>query len=844
MSDSAFIARMRGMRQSNGPMLRRHPRITDVSVRNRLRLLPLPLCIALALPAWAADPAEEWRLCPIEDVVPPFTGAPAPTSTADQRAAQPTDIEGDTLEADKGSEATFQGNVSLNRGDQFLHTDKLTYSSETQEYVAEGNVHYQDSTMRVLADRAEGSQKDDTHRIEDVRYQLTERRGNGGADRIELKGDQGTLVRSTYSTCSPSQRAWELRAREIDIDSAGGMGVAHGATLRIGNVPVMYMPWFLFPVDDRRRSGLLYPSLSLSGRNGFDWKQPIYLNLAPNYDATLYPRIMTDRGQALGGEFRWLYENGSGQMSGNWMPSDDLPDKDPGRYTDVNQVVIPRDQMPDKNRGQFALTAKHNVNSDWYANANLGWVSDLYYLQDFSNSLYGISAYSIRSDVGLYGRGQHWEAGLMADHYQLADYTLTDANLPFDRLPRVYGRWAQPFATWLEAGADGEAVRFQHDVKGGGSRIDLKPYISMPLEGASWFLLPKIAWRYTGYQLDSDTAATQATSRAQQFARDNGIAYTPALDAQFLDKTPSRSLPIASLDAGLFFDRNTTIRGDRYLHTLEPRIYYLNAPFRNQDAIPLFDTNTMTFSWGQLFRDNRYTGPDRQIDANQITAALSTRLISEDDGRERLSASLGQIHYLDDSKVTVPGETPLEKGKSAWVAEASVSPSDRWNISAAYQWDPKFRREDLASLRARYLLRDLGIVNIGYRYRRDLVEQADFSFLYPINDNWSVVGRYYYSFLDSKPLESIAGVQWDSCCLAIRVVARRYLNDRSGNLNNSLQVEFELKGLSSIGQDTERVLRRAILGYERDDLYLVPPSSAQRLNNSGSVPGSTPDPNL
>ena len=796
------------------------------------------------MPAQAADENEDWRLCPIEDVVPPFTGAPAPTGTVEQRAIQPTDIEGDTLEANEGTEAIFQGNVSLNRGDQRLHTDKLIYSADTETYVAEGNVHYEDSAMRVIAKRAEGSQKDDSHTIEDVRYQLTERRGNGGAERIELQGDQGTLVRSTYSTCSPSERAWELRARRIDVDSAEGFGVARGATLRLGKVPIMYMPWFMFPVDDRRRSGLLYPGISLSGRNGFDYKQPIYLNLAPNYDATLTPRIMTDRGESLAGEFRWLYENGSGQVSGNWMPSDDLPDNDPGRYTDANGVIIPRDQMPDKDRGQFALNAKHNINSDWYAHAHLGWISDVYYLQDFSNSLYGISAYSVHSDAGLYGRGRYWEASLMADHYQLADYTLTEANLPYDRLPRAYARWAQPFATWLEAGIDSEVVRFQHDDKGGGSRLDLKPYISMPLEGASWFLLPKRAWRYTGYQIDSDTAATVASTRAQQFAADNGIAYTPALDAQFFDRTPTRSLPIASLDAGLFFDRNTTIRGDRYLHTLEPRIYYLNAPFRNQDAIPLFDTNTMTFSWGQLFRDNRYTGADRQTDANQITTALSTRLINEEDGRERLSASIGQIQYLDSSRVTLPTEPPVEQGKSAWVAEASVSPSDRWNISATYQWDPKFRQEDLSSLRARYLLKDSGIVNLGYRYRRDLTEQADFSFLYPINNTWSVVGRYYYSFLDKKTLESLAGVQWESCCLAVRLVARRYLNDRSGDLNNSLQVEFELKGLSSIGQDTERVLRRAILGYDRDDLYLVPPSSVQRLNNSGDAANTTPDPTL
>jgi LPS-assembly protein len=224
---------------------------------------------------------------------------------------------------------------------------------------------------------------------------------------------------------------------------------------------------------------------------------------------------------------------------------------------------------------------------------------------------------------------------------------------------------------------------------------------------------------------------------------------------------------------------------------------------------------------------------------------VTTRLIGEDDGRERLTLSLGQIKYFDTSRVVMPGEPPVQQGKSAWVAETTVAPSDRWNITAAYQWDPQYRGTNLASLRARYLIGDAGIVNIGYRYRRDaisrndLFEQADFSFLYPVNDNWSVVGRYYYSLLDNKALEQLAGVQWESCCLAVRVLGRRYLKNRTGDLNSSLQIEFELKGLGSAGQDTGRILRRAILGYDRDDLYLVPPSSVN-FTDSDLVPDPIP----
>lgn len=815
-------------------------------MRNTFRLLPLSLCIALALPVQAAEDAGNWRLCPVGDAVPAFGDAPAPVGTPDPelRTTQPTDIEGDELQDTQAQQTLVQGNVQLRRGDQFLGTDRLTYSSKTGDYTAEGSVRYQDSGMRIVAERAEGNQESDTHTISDLRYQLIERRGNGGADRIELQGEHGALIGSTYSTCAPSQRGWELRARRIDIDTEKGMGVARNATVRIGKVPVLYVPWLTFPIDDRRRTGLLYPSISLSGRNGFDWKQPIYLNLAPNYDATLIPRLMSDRGIVLGGQFRWLYEQGRGEVSGNWMPKDKLPENEPDRYLlDLNGNPILGATLPDSNRGQFGLGAIHNFNPSWYASTNLGWISDTHYLEDFSNSLYGVSSYSIRSEAGLFGRGRNWSASLMADHYQLADYTLTDANLPYDRLPRALAHWALPFGRVFETGIDAEAVRFDHQVFDAGSRLDVKPYVSMDLEGPSWFVRPKLAWRYSGYQIDNGLATAIATQRAQDFATRNGAPLTPDLIAGFTDSAPTRSLPITSVDAGVYFDRETDILGERYLNTLEPRLYYLNVPYRDQTGLPLFDTGPMTFSWGQLFRDNRYTGPDRQTDANQLTTALTTRLISQDDGRERLAASIGQIRYFDSSRVTVPGEVPVEQGKSAWIADVGVSPSDRWTINATYQWDPKFRRQDLASLRARYLIGDNGVVNVGYRYRRDLIEQADLSFLYPLNDNWSLVGRYYYSLFDRKELETIAGVQWESCCLAVRVVGRRYLRNRTGDLNNSIQVEFELKGLGSAGQNSARVLRRAILGYDRDDLYLVPPSSVQRTSNPGDA-DQTPDPTL
>ncbi|MGN6223394.1 LPS assembly protein LptD [Pseudoxanthomonas sp.] len=797
-------------------------------MRPVLRLLPLPFSIALCLPALAADEKpESWALCPIQDPVPVFEGAPQPaagTNSEQARAAranQDTSIVGDKL---GGTEQNleYQGNVALVRGDQYLGADNLTYDQEKDTYSAEGHVRYQDAGIRLVAESARGDQNADRHQIDNLQYQLVSRRGNGGADRIDMKGPEGSLLHSTYSTCDPADRRWELRSRRIDVNTETGWGVAHGATVRLGHVPVLYMPWFKFPIDDQRHTGLLYPALSHSGRNGLDYRQPIYLNLAPNYDATLNPRYMSKRGLALGGEFRYLYEGGAGELQGNYMHRDDLLET----RTREPEFVPERNPDPDDSRGMFRFDGYHNLSPQWQARANLVWVSDSRYVEDFANNLGGLTASTLTSTIGLYGVGQFWNGGVMADAWQLSDFNLTKASLPYNRLPRVYFTYDRPLGRWLNVGLHSEAVRFQHDVHAGGTRLDLKPSISVNFEGPSWYVRPTLAWRYTDYRLDPELARGIATDRA---ARALGIPLANVTDAvmrPYYNESPNRSLPIGSVDMGLFFDRETEIKGSRFLHTLEPRLFYLNVPYRNQDGIPLFDTRPFTYSWGQMFRDNRYSGPDRQTDANQLTMAVTTRFLRQSDGFERASMSLGQIRYFEDSRVTLnPSEAPLLKGKSAWIADANYAPTDRWTIGASYQWDPKFRREDLASLRARYLIGDDGVVNLTYRHRRDLLEQGDFSFLYPISPSWSIVGRYYHSFQDNKLLEGIAGVQWDSCCLAVRAVVRRYVRNREGEMNNSFQIEFVLKGLGSAGQDTERTLRRGILGYYRDDLYLVPPSN-------------------
>jgi len=797
------------------------------TVRTALRLLPLPFCIAVSLSANADERLRPnyWALCPIEDAVPAFIDAQAPVGTVEQREAQPTDIDGDAFDGLAGVDSDFTGNVSgnvtLRRGDQFLGTDDLQFSQDDGTFVADGNVRYQDRGMRIVADRVEGDTIAESYRMDNVQYQLTARRGNGGADHIRMDGTVGALLGSTYSTCPPSDRWWELKAGQIDIDTDMGMGTARSATLRVGKVPVLYVPWFRFPIDERRLSGLLFPRISQSGRNGFDYSQPIYLNLAPHYDMTLEPRWMSKRGVQLGTEFRYRNEGGEGEFDLAYLPSDGLTRDD--RDIEREEVPIAANRRKD-DRYLFSYIGRQAINRTWQARANLTHMSDPRYLEDFSNNIDGLSSTSTRSTLGVFGRGLYWNAAIGADYQQLTDYTLAESRLAYHRLPYAQVSWEQPVGRLFVAGLNAEATKFSHldsDARPGGARVDIKPYISMPLEGASWFVRPTVAWRYTGYDLSNELA--------EQVARTNG-GGTP-------NESPSRNLPIASVDAGLFFDRNTLFRGEQFLHTLEPRVFFLHTPYRDQSDLPVFETRDLTFSWGQLFRDNRFSGADRQADANQITLATSTRLIRESDGMEKLSASVGQIFYLDDSRVSLPNRAPIERGRSAWVADTTYAVNDRWTIGASYQWDPKSRQEDLASLRTRYLIGDEGIANFAYRSRGDLLEQVDLSFLYPISPAWSVIGRYYYSLTDNRLLESIAGFQWDSCCLAARVVARRYLRNRQGEMNNALMFELELKGLGSAGPNTEDRLRRAILGYYRDDLYLVPPSE---LRNSDDDETLTP----
>ncbi len=736
-----------------------------------LHPLSLALALAVALPAGttlAAERAVDWALCHAPEAFGPFRDGP-PSAGSAARAVSPVTVHADTLDVSGERVTRFRGRVELERADQWLGTEALIYQHADGTWESPGPLRFEDEGLRLTAAHGEGDTTAERVTLQDVEYRLLDRTmGNGTATTALREGSHSTLTDAEFSTCPPGQRQWAFTAETIKIDDTTQRGVAQDATLRLGRVPVLWLPWVSFPTTDARQTGLLAPTLGFNNRNGFDYEQPIYLNLAPHYDATLSPRWMAKRGLMLGGEFRYLTTRSAGKLEGHWLPDDDVTGND---------------------RSQWRWENLTTLSPQWHATALLQDVSDRDYLRDFGSQFSQNHLVLLDSHLALNGRGQTWNTRLSFERWEVANPALLPGSEPFSRLPRLRGQWLQPLLPWLDVGFDAETVRFEHDERAGGSRIDLRPHLRLFFGGASWFMNPEIAFRYTGYALDQDP-----TARGR-------------------DRSPSRDLPITSLDMGLLFERETNWFGTRFIQTLEPRLYYLHVPFREQSALPLFDTQPLSFSWPGLFRQNRYTGADRQGDAHQATVAVTTRLLGADDGRERLSASLGRVHFFDAPRVVIPGERPTPRDGSAYVGELDWHISDGWSVSLAQQWSPGALGTELSALRSQWRFADRGVVNASYRYRKDLLEQADLSFAAPITSHWRVVGRWAWSLRERHTLEALGGFEWRSCCMAVRVLGRNHIRDVNATRSTGIHIEIELNGIGSFGRDSERLLSDAILGY-------------------------------
>jgi LPS-assembly protein len=790
-----------------------------LAVAAALALLGGPVAARNAQRPAKASPDEPSQVCPLGS----FHCAPRPvdytmcrpnallsfydptlSQDSSLRETSPADVTARHVDSSNQSVYHLSGDVLMQRADQQLQADTLDYNDTTTDYDARGNVRYQEAGQLLAASHLKGNSNASRGVADDVRYQMLQSRGNGVAKQGHMLDAENTRYSmATYSTCDVGHHVWEFRAKSISIDKASGVGVARDATMRIGNVPFLYLPYFTFPTDDRRKSGFLYPTIGNTSRSGFEVSTPYYLNLAPNYDATLDPRYYSDRGALLAGEFRYLVPGSSGQVDVQYVP------KDHGENDGLADT---------KGNSRYLVNLSDSTQlwQGWRFTGAYNHASDASYLYDYGNALSRTPVYLLQSGAAISGSGKWWSASFGATTYQNTNPFATDASLPYRQLPYAMFSLDMPLTRWLDAGVDTSAVMFRKPGYVEGQREDLYPYLMADFGSSAWFVRPRLAWRYTAYQL------SDGYQNYGYYGRLGGTSGSP-----FTEQSPSRSLPIVSLDTGLVFDRSTSLFGSDYTQTLEPRLYYLYVPYRNQDNLPLFDTNLMSFDYWQLFSTNQFSGADRQMDANNLTAALTTRLL-DDGGVERVSASIGQIHYFSPQRVLGTDWTG-----SAYVAQLDVQLSDRWRLNSSYQWSPNSRNVEMASLGVQHRLGNNGILNFSYHYRRGLLEQYSASVVYPLFGNWRVLGAWTYapaikSSYDNPTgtVDALVGVEYDSCCVTLRLVDRNYVNQSYyGNIppptasnthrrDNAIMFEIVFKGLGSTGGQIDPLLRRDILGYQ------------------------------
>jgi len=610
-------------------------------------------------------------------------------------------------------------------------------------------LNYRDAYIAIRAERAWVESEDSRGRFEQVGYRIAESDGAGQAMVIDLLSpSMAELEEFDFTTCDPTDPDWQLKAGRVRLDMEKGQGVARNARLEFKGVPILYSPWLSFPINDTRQSGFLYPQIGFSSDDGLDLRVPWYWNIAPNQDATFTPRWIQDRGAMLATEYRFLTAGQRGVLE---------------------LEVLPSDRRADRNRyfGQFDYRA--SLARGWSASIRARRASDNDYFVDLGGELEDSAVQFLRSSAQVRGRGRLWSLSMMADTFQVLDAAVGPAAEPYRRLPRIRGVYDRPLPANLDFSLDSELVYFDRDAGVTGARFDLYPRLRWNFLRPGGFLRPELGFRTTAYNLDGTG-----------------------------NDSLSRTTPIVSIDSGLVFERSLA-NGQR-LQTLEPRLFYLYVPDRNQDDIPRFDTGELTFGFSQLFHTNRFSGPDRQADANQLTLAVTSRLIETASGQSPLDFSLGQIVYFSDLNVQLPGRPADDRSRSATVAEVNWRPVDRLALTAGVQWDSVEKETEVVRFGLNYRGRNARQVALGYRFRQDRLDQIDVRARYPVRHDMNLIGRVNYSFEESQTLEVLGGIEFESCCWALRLTAREFIQDRDASTRRSVFLELHLKGLGSLGR--------------------------------------------
>lgn len=740
-------------------------RITNFRILHRLSILPGFALVVFLLTACSAT-ADEFALKKDVELKGSAVGG---------REA-PLFLTADRIESSVPGIIEASGRVEARQAGRNFFADWLLYDTTLHEVQAHGQVRLEQPTLLVTGDLLKLNLDDYSGELAQPVYQFTDQPGRGDANSIDfIDKTHYTLQDATYTTCPVDNDDWFLKVRDLDIDKTRNIGTARNASLHFLGVPILYTPWMNFSLNDERKTGVLAPTIGTTERSGFDILVPYYLNLAPNYDATLYPRLLSERGVQLGGEFRYLLDKVRG----------------------VNRLeYLPNDREADRSRWSVALNNTYQLNANTQAGMLFNRVSDDDYFRDLSNLISITSLSHLNREAWLTTQHGNWNAELRAQSFQtLQDSTaLVPITEPYARLPHARLGMAQTFGNGLEFRLESEATRFAHPTLTEGTRVLAYPTLRLPLTHSYGFLTPQIGWHSSYYALDDSVAEQRIT----------------------------RNLPIFSLDGGVTFDRPLRLAGQDYEQTLEPRAYYVFAPFRDQRNIPVFDTALLDFSYAQMFTENQFIGGDRINDANQLTLAVTSRFIEAESGLERLQVTLGQRYYFRTQQVTLPDVAPRTSNATDLLAAVSGQITRDWRIDTAWQFDTQNGTTIRQNLGASYRPGPGRALNFGYRFIDQTTEQVDLSGQWPLGKRWYGMFRYNYSFQDDKLVEGLAGLEYNGGCWAVRAVVQR-LATKEEQSTDALFFQLELSGMGRIGANPLDVLKQSVPGYRPSNEIIQTP---------------------
>jgi len=736
---------------------------------SRSLVLVLPILSGISTSLYAAQEIDpKWSLCTTHAAFDFHEEI-----ETDESQAGATVLTADEAQTIRENVIKLEGNVRVTHDQQLLKADTAVYDKTTDIIKAENNIHYQREGLSAQGSTGNMELDSQTGVLHDTEFQLYDWHGRGSARKTSFEGSNITVLRKVrYTTCDYGNNDWLMRSSKVKLNHAKGIGSATNVVLSFKHVPFMYFPYISFPINDERKTGFLMPGYKSSSDLGDEVSIPYYINMAPNLDATLTPHIISNRGMLLDGEFRYLTTIGLGIVNVEYLADDEKYDGERGtlHYGHIGQIT-PRT----------------------HTNINLNYVSDQDYLKDFGDGLVATTTAHLERNAELAYLGDSWTTHIRLQGYQTIDETIPESSRPYQRLPQIQFNSNRPQKkNQLNYQLDSEYVFFEREDRVTAGRLDIQPVISYPVKTMAAFLTPKINLHHTQYNLQDQAPAT--------------------------DDRQNRTVPVFSMDSGIFLERDSHWGSRQFLQTLEPRLFYLYAPYQDQSDIPIFDSGAPDFNFTQMFMETRFSSVDRVGDANQISISITSRLLEADTGRERIRGSIGQIYYFQDREVTLSGTAVDTSTHSDILAEATSLITNNLTANSDLLWNVENNEISKGGIQFRYQAQRRHILNLSYRYRRDELSQADVSLLWPLTRSWHIISRWNYSLFDDQSLENLAGLEYQACCWKLHLISRHYLKQAAATntpeiYDNAYYIQLELKGLASVGRSIKETLEESILGY-------------------------------